>query len=286
MSTYGQLLTDGIEQLSGLEYSDAALEAKELMGLAVGKDCRGTEFEELMWQECSESTEQSFFDLVVRRLSGEPLQYIIGEWDFCGLHFKVGRGVLIPRQDTELLIDIAVKLYKNSDSISVIDLCAGTGCIGLTLEQKLRVSELTLIEKYTDAFEYLLENKLALGSSAHIVKGDVTDETLTEQQMQADLIVCNPPYLTAADMGQLQKEVRAEPVEALFGGEDGLDLYRAVTRLWKHKLKEGGALLFEIGASQADEVMQLMIQHGFRDVRVKKDYAGNDRAVIGFRREA
>ncbi|MBR1393171.1 MAG: peptide chain release factor N(5)-glutamine methyltransferase [Ruminococcus sp.] len=284
MSTYGELITDAVRELSTLEYSDAALEAKELLGLALKLDCRSSEFEQKLWEDTDEDTEQEFFALCERRLKGEPLQYILGEWDFYGSTFKVGRGVLIPRQDTELLIDIAENVYKNSDSLEIIDLCAGSGCIGLTLERRLKNVELTMIEKYTDAIEYLFDNKLSFGSQARVVKGDVLDGSIISQQPQADLIVCNPPYLTAEDMKSLQAEVRAEPVEALYGGEDGLDFYRDIVRLWKGTLKPGGAMLFEIGASQAKEVMELMIQHGFKDVRVRKDAAGNDRAVIGFKR--
>lgn len=285
MNTYGQLMTDAVRQLSVLEYSDAALEAKELLGKALRINCRSSEFGDKLWEETDDDVEERFCAYCERRLNGEPLQYILGEWDFCGLTFEVGKGVLIPRQDTELLVEIAKKQYKNSDSISIIDLCAGSGCIGLTLEKRLKNPEVSLVEYYTDAIEYLFRNKLRLGSNARIVKGDVTDEQLARISPKADLIVCNPPYLTAADMKELQREVRYEPVEALYGGEDGLDMYRKIVRLWKDALHAGGMMLFEIGCTQAEEVMQIMIQHGFRDVRVKRDAGGNDRAVYGFRRD-
>ena len=284
MSTYGQLITDAVRELSSLEYSDAALESKELLGLVLGMDCRSAEFDEKLWQEADDDSEQRFFDLCQRRLHGEPLQYIIGEWDFYGKTFKVGKGVLIPRQDTELLIDIVLEQYKNSDRLSVIDLCAGSGCIGLTIEQRLSGVSLAMVEKYTDAIEYLFDNRLRFGSSARIVKGDVNDETLPKQFRKADLIVCNPPYLTAKDMKELQTEVGAEPVEALYGGEDGLDFYRSIIRIWKDVLNVGGAMLFEIGSTQGKEVSDMLIQHGIKDVRVRRDLSGNDRAVIGFKK--
>lgn len=284
MSTYGQLITDAVRELSQLEYSDAALEAKELMGLALGMDCRSSAFEDKLWEETSDEDEDRFDELCSRRLKGEPLQYILGEWDFYGRSFRLGKGVLIPRQDTELLIDIAKEVFKNSDSCTVIDLCAGSGCIGLTLEQELKNVSLAMVEKYTDAIEYLFDNKLLFGSSARIVKGDVLSDELIPEMEKADLIVCNPPYLTAEDMNNLQTEVRSEPVEALYGGEDGLDFYRAVIRIWKGVLKEGGTMLFEIGATQGKEVSDMLIQHGFRDVRIKRDMAGNDRAVVGTKR--
>ena len=111
--------------------------------------------------------------------------------------------------------------------------------------------------------------------------GDVTDEKLVEDMPEADLIVCNPPYLTTDDMDALQREVTFEPAEALFGGEDGLDFYREIVRKWKKKLKSGGVMLFEIGIGQEDEVMRLMIQHGFKNVRCRKDLCGVYRCVSG-----
>ena len=284
MSTYGQLMTDAVRQFSVLEYSDAALEARELLGRALKLDCRSKEFNEKLWEQTEDEAEDRFCAYCERRLNGEPLQYILGEWDFCGLTFEVGKGVLIPRQDTELLVEIAEKQYKNSDSVDIIDLCAGSGCIGLTLEKRLKNVNLSLVEYYTDAIDFLFRNKFRHGSNARIVKGDVTDVQLAGVSPMADLIVCNPPYLTASDMKELQREVRFEPVEALYGGEDGLEMYRKIVRLWKDVLRPDGMMLFEIGATQADEVMQIMIQHGFRDVRVKRDYCGNDRAVFGFKR--
>ena len=283
--TYGQLITDAVRELSTLEYSDAALESKELLGLALGMDCRSAEFEAKLWEETDDDVEQRFFEFCKRRLGGEPLQYIVGEWDFYGKTFKVGKGVLIPRQDTELLVDIALKEFEGCRNTAIIDLCAGTGCIGLTLESRLMGVSLALVEKYTDAIEYLFDNKLRFGSQARVVKGDVTDESLPRQFRKADLIVCNPPYLTAADMKDMQTEVRSEPVEALYGGEDGLDFYRDIVRLWKDVLHIGGVMLFEIGAAQGQEVSDILTMHGFENVRVKRDAAGNDRAVIGYRKK-
>ena len=283
MSTYGQLITDAVRELARLEYSDAALEARELLGKALGIDCRSSEFEQKLWEETEDSAEQVFFTLVQRRLKNEPLQYILGEWDFYGMTLAVGPGVLIPRQDTELLVDIARKLRGKAEQTELIDLCAGSGCIGFAIEKQLRNVSATLVENYTDPMSYMLKNKLELGSRASLVKGDVLDESLPPQLPQADLIVCNPPYLTPRDMDELQPEVRAEPVEALYGGEDGLDFYRTVTRLWKNNVRADGYLAFEVGIGQADEVTELMIQHGFRDVRRVKDAGGIERVVFGRR---
>ncbi|MBR1764921.1 MAG: peptide chain release factor N(5)-glutamine methyltransferase [Ruminococcus sp.] len=283
--TYGQLITDAMRELEKLEYSDAALEAKELLGKALGVDCRSAEFEQLLWEEAEDAAEQEFYSLVQRRMKNEPLQYILGEWEFYGITLSVGPGVLIPRQDTELLVDIAIKLRGEAEQTELIDLCAGSGCIGFAIEQRLKNVSATLVENYTDPMSYMLTNKLSLGSRAALVKGDVLDENLPPQLPKADLIVCNPPYLTARDMDELQAEVRAEPVEALYGGEDGLDFYRAVVRLWKDNIKLGGYLAFEVGIGQAEEVAELMIQHGFKNVRRAKDAGGIERVVYGERYE-
>ncbi|MBO5448060.1 MAG: peptide chain release factor N(5)-glutamine methyltransferase [Ruminococcus sp.] len=225
--------------------------------------------------------ERKITETVVRRSQGYPLQYLLGEWEFYGLPFKVGEGVLIPRQDTETLVDIAAGKYKKTDSPTVIDLCAGSGCIGIALERQLSSPKIYAVEKYPEAAGYLAENIRLNGSRIEMTVGDVLDIRTASSLPKADLIVCNPPYLTSEDMENLQREVSFEPECALFGGEDGLDFYRAVTRIWKKNLKSGGMLMFEIGAGQEDEVMQIMIQHGFRNVRCRKDLCGVVRCVFG-----
>mgnify|MGYP001660391557 FL=1 len=232
-------------------------------------------------EDITPEQEKRISDIVTRRCEGYPLQYLLGQWEFYGLPFKVGEGVLIPRQDTETIVDTALKMFAGKKDITVIDLCSGSGCIGITLERKLDCGRAVCVEKSEKAAEYLRENISLNGSGAEIVMGDVTDEKLVEDMPEADLIVCNPPYLTTEDMDALQREVTFEPAEALFGGEDGLDFYREIVRKWKKKLKSGGIMLFEIGIGQEDEVMRLMIQHGFKNVRCRKDLCGVYRCVSG-----
>ena len=282
MATYIQLMRQGAEMLSPIEerYGDPHFEAKELLGSLTGGGSAA-----LRNDPVPDDVEQKYHQLIRRRLEGEPLQYILGEWDFFGYTFSVGKGVLIPRSDTELLVELALKLYKDQDSLKVLDLCAGTGCIGLSLElQTAPRTELTLIEKSEAAFEYLKQNIEQKHSAARAVLGDVLDGTLAAGFKGYDLMICNPPYLTARDMQELQKEVTFEPAEALFGGDDGLDLYRGITRIWKGSLRQGGALIFETGCEQSEEVAEIMIQHGFRDVRRHLDIEGRGRAVIGYKR--
>ena len=281
MVTYRELLKAQAERLEKAGSDNALFDCSELMGMALGIDCRSGAFETALDLQADNTVKAEFEALCGRRELGEPLQYILGEWEFYGMSLKVGSGVLIPRQDTETLVDIAVNKYKKTDGITVADLCAGSGCIALALEKHLRCGEVFAVEKSEQAAGYLRENLHLNSSAVQLVMGDVLDGAVAESLPVCDLIVCNPPYLTAADMAGLQTEVTHEPAEALYGGEDGLDFYRAVTRIWKNRLKTGGALIYEIGMGQEDDVMQILVQHGFENVRCKPDPCGIMRCVMG-----
>lgn len=284
MVTYRELLKAQTERLAQAGNDNALFDCTELMGMALRTDCRSTAFESAMDKSAEEEISSAFESLCERRMDGEPLQYILGEWEFYGMTMKVGRGVLIPRQDTETLVDMAVNKYKNTDNISLIDLCSGSGCIALALERHLKCAEVFAVEKSEEAAEFLRENVRLHSSAVKLVVGDVLDEGTAEGLPMFDLIVCNPPYLTAKDMTKLQTEVTHEPPEALYGGEDGLDFYMGVTRIWKKKLKEGGTLIYEIGAGQEEDVMDILIRHGFENVRCKPDACGIMRCVTGVKR--
>lgn len=252
-------------------------EAKELFCKAFGKE--HVYFD--MNSEADEEKRELLNSFIKRRIEGEPLQYILEEWEFYSLPIKVGKGVLIPRQDTEALIDTAIEMFKKRNNITVIDLCSGSGCIGLALEKNLDVKEIVLAEKSEFAIKYLSENVKLNHSKAKILNGDVLDDSVIQGLPKADLIVSNPPYLSLYDMKNLQREVQFEPESALFGGEDGLDFYRELARLYKSKLNLGGWLMFEIGINQETDVSDILIANGYKNVRVKKDLCGVNRVVIG-----
>ena len=222
-----------------------------------------------------------FNALIQKRSGGYPLQYLLGEWEFYGLPVKVGEGVLIPRQDTETLVETVLKKSR-IDKPVIIDLCSGSGCIALALEKELGAKSIFAVEKSEAAAKFLNENIRLNNSQLTLTLGDCLDSEVISSLPSADIIVCNPPYLTAEDMRSLQTEVTFEPREALFGGDDGLDFYRDITRAYKHKLNNNGMLAFEVGHTQAEEVMEILIQAGLRDVRAFTDYCGIKRAVIGF----
>ncbi len=224
--------------------------------------------------------------LVGRRVSGYPLQYLLGEWEFYGLPFKVGEGVLIPRQDTETLVEVALDLLKTipENERTVLDLCAGSGCIGITLA-KLADARVTLAEKSDKAFGFLRENIALNGveENCRAVLCDVLDEGADIGRLgEFSVIVSNPPYVTKAEMERLQREVRYEPEMALYGGEDGLDFYRKLLPLYTKSLKNGGLFAVEIGDRQEREVMRIFTENGFTPESAK-DGGGFSRVVYAIK---
>ena len=216
--------------------------------------------------------------ILARRKKGEPLQYILGKWWFYEGEFLVGKGVLIPRQDTETLVAVALDELKEKKNASVADLCAGSGAIGISIAAKRPDITVLAVEKYKRAYEFLEKNILL--NRVKNVKS-VRADVLKKPFGCYDMIVSNPPYITTKEMASLQTEVKKEPKTALFGGEDGLDFYRTISAKWKSTLKENGILMFEIGATQASAVAEIMKKEGFTDITLKKDLCGVQRVIFG-----
>ena len=212
-----------------------------------------------------------------KRCQGYPLQYIIGSWEFLGYEFKVGEGVLIPRPDTETLV-IQVRdicLSRGLKAPRIADLCSGSGCIAISLKLWFPGAEVYAVELSDKALSYLRENtRLNNGADIHIVQADVLDEKTARSISDLDIIVSNPPYLTAEEMNDLQTEVSFEPEAALFGGADGLDFYREITRIWRASLKEGGFLAYEFGLGQHEDVSRILRENGFSNIQLSRDTAG------------
>ncbi len=206
---------------------------------------------------------------VKRRLKGEPLQYILGEWEFMGLPFAVGPEALIPRQDTETLCEAALSWLKDRPGASVLDLCCGTGCIGVSLG-KLGGAIVSFADISRPALALARENARRNGVDGAFYESDL----FASVPGAYDLVACNPPYLTAAEMESCQRELTFEPALALFGGEDGLAFYRRLAAEWREHVRPGGRLLMEIGASQGPAVQEL-----FPGAVIMKDICGLDRVV-------
>lgn len=216
---------------------------------------------------------------VKQRLNGEPLQYILGKWEFYGIDFFVGKGVLIPRPETELLIDIALEFAKKKNNITCFDLCSGSGCIGITVAKLVTGSDVTVLEKSDDALKYLLKNK-ALNSADNVtvIQGDLFDGPDFLADKKCDILLSNPPYIRSDVISSLQREVLSEPQMALDGGNDGLDFYRAIAEKWFSAVKPDGMVAVEIGEEQGNDVREIFSKY-FKTVNVIKDFSGNDRVV-------
>ncbi len=219
-------------------------------------------------------------ELTEKRLNHEPLQYLLGKWSFMGIDLLVGEGVLVPRDDTEVVTSLCIDYLSCKESPNVIDLCAGSGAISLALE-KYANCKVTAVELSDKAFSYLTQNIKLNNSAVNALNGDIFECHKDIADNSFDLIVSNPPYIKTADIASLQKEVQHEPAMALDGGESGLDFYRRIVPLWKSKLKAGGALAFELGEGQYDEVSRILADNGFGGITESIDFGGVQRAIIG-----
>ena len=200
---------------------------------------------------------EKFLSLVERRSNGEPLQYILGKWEFMGLPFYVGEGVLIPRPETEMLVEYALDFLKDKKNPVVIDLCSGIGCIAISVAKHLPNAKVYAVEKSDLAFPYLKKNIwLNCVFNVSAVHGDIFDSTLLSD-IKPDLILSNPPYIRSPEIASLQSEVRNEPSMALDGGEDGLVFYREIANGWLDRLGTGGAIAVECGEDQTEDIIRM-----------------------------
>ncbi len=229
--------------------------------------------------DADETKAEEFIAKVTQRASGVPVQYVIGSWDFYGEAFAVGEGVLIPRPETELLVDFACDFLKDKPDSVVFDLCSGSGCIGLTVARLNPSSKVYLVEKSPEAMKYLIENKKKFGvENAIVLSGDIFSGFELFDIPNPDLILSNPPYINSDEISALQSEVLLEPATALDGGEDGLDFYRAIAEKWLPFC--GGAIAVECGEGQADDIRRIFSMQ-CAETRSVKDFNDIERVVIG-----
>ena len=216
-------------------------------------------------------------------LDGEPLAYILGEWDFYGLTFLVDKNVLIPRADTEPLCEMVIEQAKKKVSPRILDLCCGSGCIGIAAAHTVKDAHVTAVDNSEGALRITRENARRLGVQNRLIAMNADVRFRPPVNMgQYDIIVSNPPYIPDGDIAELDASVRDyEPHLALRGGTDGLDFYRAIAGHWTAALRVGGRLLFEVGIGQADEVLRIMRSVGFGDLEITPDLNGIPRVVEG-----
>ena len=230
----------------------------------------------------SDSQLKQLEGIVQKRQNHYPLQYILGEWDFYKYTFKVGEGVLIPRSDTEILVEKAAQFLKDIENPQVLDLCAGSGCIGISIAKDYPQSFVTLVEKFDDALKYLHQNvELNGAKNTKVLKGDIFCGDGADKEY--DLIVSNPPYIPPNEMNIISPETEYEPKTALLGGEDGLKFYKEIIKNYKQSLKSGAMLGFEVGINEDAAVSELLKNAGFKQITVTEDFNGIKRVVTAIK---
>ena len=226
---------------------------------------------------------QAIEQAVTRILAGEPLAYVLEEWDFYGMRLRVNKNVLIPRDDTCAVTDLAIShgLFLGSTP-RILDLCTGSGCIGLAIAQRIHDAKVTLADISKDALSVAKSNvtQLKLTGRVACYQADALGQP-DNFLGKFDMIVSNPPYITTQEMKELPNSVKDfEPHLALHGGEDGLIFYRNIADKYRHALKPGGLLCFEFGMGQGDDVCQILVEYGYTILERSRDYNDRERAVI------
>ena len=279
--TYNDLYMDIRQELRAAGIQAATLEARELVCYAAGKTRQELMRDARLYVPATIETQ--VHALVERHLAGEPVAYLIGEWEFYGLPLDISEHVLIPRPDTEVLAEEAIKFVQTLDECRVLDLCAGSGCVGLAIASQAPKARVVLGELSEGALRICRQNIRRNGLSGQVVPLAMDVMAGPPAHMgEFDCIVSNPPYIPRADIAELDVSVRDyEPHMALDGGEDGLDFYRTICQDWQDVMHVGTRLLFEVGIGQADDVLRLMRSAGFGDVEVIDDPAGIPRVVCG-----
>lgn len=277
--TYGQLCRQTAAQFHDAGLEDAAFQAKQL--LLSHFALSATDFI-LKQNENIPNSLTPFFEKAKRIQNGEPLQYLVGSWDFMGHTFQVGEGVLIPRPETEQLCELALEALKGIPNPIVLDLCAGSGCVGISIARARPDSHVILFEKSPEALVYCRRNAAAnAAGNLEIQPWDIFN--FYPLPDLADAIVSNPPYITTDEIPTLQKQVQYEPRMALDGGRDGLAFYRVIASQWVRHLKPGAFLAVEHGETQAEQLMSCF-QSVLYDRQTWQDLSGHNRFLTGKRK--
>lgn len=280
-TTYNNLYMDIRQELHRAGIQAATLEARELVCFAAGKTREQFVRDGRLY--VPQDVEEQARALMRRHLAGEPLAYLIGEWEFYGLPLDISEQVLIPRSDTEVLAGEAIRWLQTQQDARVLDLCAGSGCVGLAVASQVHACRVVLGEKSEAALRICRQNIRRSGLLGRVtpMPADAL-EPPTRQLGEFDCIVCNPPYIPTQDIETLDVSVRDyEPHMALDGGEDGLEFYRAISENWREALHPGARLYFEVGIGQADSVLRIMRRQGFGELEIVPDTAGIPRVVYG-----
>ena len=281
-TTYNNLYLDTRARLRKAGVEAAQLEAREILCFATGKTKEQLVRDMPLY--ASGDLEGQVEALVQRRLAGEPVAYLVGEWEFYGLPLDISSEVLIPRSDTEVLAERGIlKAKAAGEGARVLDLCAGSGCVGLAIAAHAPQCRVVLGELSEGALRVCKQNVRRNGLNARVTCLSVDAmEPPASTLWDFDVIVCNPPYIPSGDIEGLDVSVRDyEPLMALDGGPDGLDFYRFIAAKWKSAIRLGGSLLFEVGVGQAQDVEEILSQNGFEQIQTTADTQGIWRVVEG-----
>ena len=282
MKTYNDIYMQARNTLRDHGIEGYTLEARLLVATAAGKTTQEL-LRDLSLYTTPEMADR-VADLTGRRISGEPVAYITGAWEFYGLPMIITPDVLIPRMDTELLVDTAKELLNGRKmDARVLDRCCGSGCIACAVGHELPAARIVAVDLSAKALEVARRNIAInrLSSRAICMQADATASPPMSMG-QFDMIISNPPYVRSADMRRLDRSVRDfEPSWALDGGKDGLKFYKSIIKYWKALLRPGGYLLFEVGEGQAESVREMLLAGGFRSVGSKTDTLGVERVIVG-----
>lgn len=274
--TIGDALREGIALLNEVNIETASLDARILICSVLGCDSLYlTVHRDSVMEEEAKNT---YFDYILRRRANEPVSYITGSKEFMSLEFKVSPDVLIPRPDTEILVEKVISETKSIPHPYIIDMCTGSGAIAVSLARYIEGSRVTALDISPSALDIARLNAKANGADVCFELHDVYKPYLAK----ADVLVSNPPYIPSGDMASLETNVaKFEPHLALDGGSDGLDFYRAITENASHTLRKGGLLAFEVGMGQAEDV-EMIMKPSFENITRVRDLAGIDRVVCGY----
>lgn len=236
-------------------------------------------------KEAPTKQSEELIAIAEKRATGYPLQYLIGKWDFMDCEFFVGDGVLIPREDTSVVVQLCIDnikaVYGENPQLKILDLCAGSGAISIALAKEFSNSSVTALELSDKAMKYLTKNISHNGcDNVKAVCGNVF-ESYVDYEKEFDVIISNPPYIISDEIKTLQTEVQHEPVLALDGGTDGYDFYKSIVKYWSDKLKDKGILVFELGEGQYNTVEQMMIEKGFTNIQCSYDIQDTKRGISG-----
>ena len=282
MYTYNELYlkTRSILRQNQIEACDA--EARYLLSAASGKSIKDLLRDYSLYP--GPAVEKTLVDYIQRRLSGEPVAYITGQWEFYGLPMHITNDVLIPRTDTEVIVD-CVKEYLTGRKMDarVLDLCTGSGCIGCAIAHEMPASRVVCVDISAAALDVARKNAATNRLSSRLICMQADAESSPPMGMgKFDVIVSNPPYIASEEIHTLDSSVKDyEPLWALDGGEDGYKFYKSIIKYWKSLLAENGALFFEVGEGQADRVKEMLFSAGFRSVFTRRDTIDVERVVIG-----